>query len=618
MSDQTYLVTVTFGPVQGFIAAARRTRDLWFGSRLLSEVSKAGAKGLLDLRNQSKAISVELIFPSVAYPAMLEPDRDLSKDLTVANKIVALIRTEDPGACVAASKEAATKRWENLARYCLAKFGATHVDGDVWNKQVGDMVECYGAWVELEQDYGAAIKRLDVLLNARKATRNFAPAARNGADPLGYGRWKSSLDGARESVLPAKIPDHMRKRFDHVRKRFGIGAGERLEQLDAPGLVKRVLGQAKPFTALARVACDPWIRLVQSNVPDNLLKKLSDCHDRLVRSGLVTRSHARGYETFPYDGQLVYDFRLREIQRKPDTRLFTREAKVLNQLERVLLCIEKKEVPKPDPYVAVLLADGDQMGRFISRKPIAGEHEDIHRNISKTLAGFAAGAPSIIEQHQGVCVYAGGDDVLAFLPAARALGCAEELARRFEKMMATAAQGVSDSERPTLSVGLAFGHIMTPLSTLRARAKDAERAAKQKGIGETDGPHLQPRNALGVVIAPRSGAPLTLRGRWDDTVGEVFTDRPGLAARLDYWAEQFVEALPGRAAYQLRELVRELVLVPEALRYEAQRLVARKDNVGKKTLERIENYLVQRDAKALSEEWIAARWLAEHRSEGTP
>ena len=41
-----YLLSVTVGPVQDFIAAARRCRDLWFGSYLLSEVSKAAAKAL--------------------------------------------------------------------------------------------------------------------------------------------------------------------------------------------------------------------------------------------------------------------------------------------------------------------------------------------------------------------------------------------------------------------------------------------------------------------------------------------------------------------------------------------------------------------------------------------
>ncbi|MCC6552844.1 MAG: hypothetical protein IT372_07450, partial [Polyangiaceae bacterium] len=41
-----HLLIVTLGPVQEFIAQARRTRDLWFGSHLLSEISRAAAAEL--------------------------------------------------------------------------------------------------------------------------------------------------------------------------------------------------------------------------------------------------------------------------------------------------------------------------------------------------------------------------------------------------------------------------------------------------------------------------------------------------------------------------------------------------------------------------------------------
>jgi CRISPR-associated protein Cmr2 len=35
----SYLMIIGIGPVQEFIASARRSRDLWFGSWLLSELS---------------------------------------------------------------------------------------------------------------------------------------------------------------------------------------------------------------------------------------------------------------------------------------------------------------------------------------------------------------------------------------------------------------------------------------------------------------------------------------------------------------------------------------------------------------------------------------------------
>ena len=77
MSQETsWLLQISVGPVQEFIAATRRTRNLWFGSSMLSEISKAAAKAMKDA-------GAELIFP--------EPNGDLrpKSDLNVANVILA-------------------------------------------------------------------------------------------------------------------------------------------------------------------------------------------------------------------------------------------------------------------------------------------------------------------------------------------------------------------------------------------------------------------------------------------------------------------------------------------------------------------------------------------------
>jgi CRISPR-associated endoribonuclease Cas6 len=44
-----YLLSISIGPVQDFIASARRSRDLWFGSWLLSQLSKAAALAIAEL-----------------------------------------------------------------------------------------------------------------------------------------------------------------------------------------------------------------------------------------------------------------------------------------------------------------------------------------------------------------------------------------------------------------------------------------------------------------------------------------------------------------------------------------------------------------------------------------
>ncbi len=43
-----YLMAVSIGPVQGFIAAARRTRDFWMASTILSECDKAAARWIVE------------------------------------------------------------------------------------------------------------------------------------------------------------------------------------------------------------------------------------------------------------------------------------------------------------------------------------------------------------------------------------------------------------------------------------------------------------------------------------------------------------------------------------------------------------------------------------------
>lgn len=629
MNSNAYLVALMFGPVQGFISAARRTRDLWFGSWLLSEISKAAAKGLRDYGNSpAKAAKVTLIFPCAA-------DADLEKEsgLSVANKIVALIETDHPQACVEAAKCAAISRWRCLAERCAAEFGKNNINLDVWSRQVpagtpvppDDLVECYGAWAPLGNDYAASMKRVNELLNARKATRDFPVAAAESKDAPGYGIWKSSLDGARESVLDVSASTFRRQRF-------GI---DRNEELDAPGLVKRVLGQDKSFTALARVACDPWVRLLRDKHPLQL-RDLKALYEKLKDANVGLVTGARAYSEFKYDAQLVYDFRVQQAiadwsADKFDLEITESKAKevkeILKNINVLLHFLHQAtptglNLPKPDSYVAVLVADGDHMGRLISTATQPAQHQ----KISRVLAGFAKRAPQIVQAHHGECVYTGGDDVLAFVPAAHALACANELAQTFADMLATVVPGgVPGNERPTLSVGLAFGHILTPLGTLRDMAARAEAIAKH-GLAPGD----VARNALGIVISPRSGAPLELRGQWNDTVNGAFVQRPGLAKRLAYWTECFAnEDISDRAPYQLRTLIRELEIVPDALVSEVERCVARKSE-NEELLKHIANYLQQRGATAagtthaekvavaahaLQTEWLAARWLKNHREE---
>ena len=106
-----YVLQIHIGPVQSFIAAARRSRDLWFGSWLLSELSKAAAKSIAE--NKGEGINA-LVFPA---PASLE-DLAANSALNVANKIVAVVNGRWPRSCrsrPALSIRTRRSSWPNVA-----------------------------------------------------------------------------------------------------------------------------------------------------------------------------------------------------------------------------------------------------------------------------------------------------------------------------------------------------------------------------------------------------------------------------------------------------------------------------------------------------------------------
>ena len=64
----------------------------------------------------------------------------------------------------------------------------------------------------------------------------------------------------------------------------------------------------------------------------------------------------------------------------------------------------------PSPFYGLLLMDGDKMGALLS------DNSEYAADISAALSSFCRRVPGIIDKHNGACVYAGGDDVLAMLP----------------------------------------------------------------------------------------------------------------------------------------------------------------------------------------------------------
>lgn len=543
-----HLLAIEIGPVGEFISAARKTRDLWFGSGLFSDVARAVAQ----------AVAKEIGYQNLIFPAPNSDDDLTRRDFAVADEIWAEVPASIPVEQLAdvakAAKKAAHKAWVSAAEEARKRIPSflteqfeLQLAAPDFALYCGDVIECYAAWATQSEGYGACRKQVKRLLNGRTACRNFPPAP--GGDA---GLPKSSLDGARPTVLkPVK--------HDKAIRKLRLTQGE---QLDAPGLVKRH-GSEQQYPSVARIAADPWLRGAKGKEPKLFDEFFAECESfaQDQKLGRLGGGYPK-FADFPFDGALLYESRHAEFaeeladydandinaRRKAVREFLSGPMKPVRDALKALV----KAVGEPQPYYAILAADGDGVGAALN----AVEEAKVHREFSRKLAAFAGQVQTIVAEHYGAVVYAGGDDVLAFLPLDRAVECAAKLSEQFRTVW----------KDVTLSVGLSVGHFMEPLEDV-LHAAHAALNEDAKG-GE--------KNALAIRYQPRGGSPINIVGSWGS----------GIAGRLKRYAVAFNNgSLPSKAAYDLRVLAEQYTdesvwksgpATGDVIRADAKRLLKRK------------------------------------------
>lgn len=502
-----HLVLVTLGPVQEFIAQARRTRDLWFGSQLLSELSRCAARTLAE--NGAILVFPALDSESPELEECLAPLRNNGvAPLSVANKILAEIPEGAEAEALARKvRSSVATFWTRIAADVRSKCNGLIADGteEVWTEQIETFLEFAAAWSPID-DYASTRARVEKVIAGRKNLRDFAPwcYSRGGVQ-------KSSLDGARESVLR-----HRDRRDKGLVRDYRIAEGE---ELDAVGLIKRTGGDPQQFVPIVNVAVASWMAEAERSAPQELALLTKACEETGVSR--VRRPDLPCARRFTFDASVLFASRWKSVFEEQKL-----EADSVGWGTQYVEPIFKR-ICEPVPYVACLAADGDRMGRAIDRLATA----DAHRALSAALGEYAREARRIVErEHDGVLVYAGGDDVLAFLPLPTALQCAEELRRSFSAALAVACETIDPEDRPTLSVGIGVGHVLQSMGELLELGRTAERYAK-RGQGDDTC-----RNAIAVVFEKRSGGRRRWRTRWDDwngdPVGRLLADAAALEAQL--------------------------------------------------------------------------------------
>ena len=546
-----HLLIVSIGPVQDFIAAARKCQDLWFGSFLLSELARALAQGLHDQK-------ATLIFPG----SKLTTD-----ELSVANKVVAkLPRGLAPIEAMQTARQKMNLWLHALANCAFAKcaramesvpkVGEHLFLREVAQKQVDDLIELQ--WVAVPiTDYAQAHADAERLLAWRKNTRDFGSVPWKADHVL-----KSSIDGQRESVIRDEFFDGMKSEV-RLGEKYRLGPNERLCGV---GILKRygaeivetpegeeenkLLGTVRPvFHSNSHVAAGPLFQRIKMkgdagrDALQKYIKELKTLGVRTDRFKVRPKRHEKSEsDSQSYDGYLLYPDRLPDVFKEEssvplDTKDSKQQQDAVRNAQAALQDLFKQLVcPQSEPYYAILAADGDHMGAAIRALSHGTDAARNHIKLSAALADFANKAREIVEKdHAGSLIYSGGDDVLALLPLHTALACARALSDKFVEIVQPACPPLET--KPTLSVGLAVVHHLEHMGRARKLAHDAEKLAKTT------------RNSLAIIVDKRSGGTLSVSGQWDETPCSI-------DQRIRRWMTLLAEdALPDGVAFELLEVL---------------------------------------------------------------
>ena len=489
---------ITIGPVQGFVAQSRRTRDLWGSSYLLSYLSAHAIHGAAEAGGKivQPTVDGDPLYRWVSGSTDGAPPQLGS----VPNHFV--VEVDGPAPEVAnAAVEFFNAAWRRVCEAVWERFVSHAQDAgngteDIWNRQVG------GFW-EVTWTAGPAGEQQG-LLARRKHWRSHRPPDEPG-DKCTMMHDLQELSGyvRAEGGESRQSQDEFWKR---VGRRMSPLDRRDNERLSAIALVKRlfplVQNQAlgwnvdtQRWPSTADIAARLWLRDVISAAP----QEASDYADAVRRnaSGVLARrlempaSHVEP-ESGAFgklDANYLHSGSVRDERVCPLDEDAAQD--VRRELARALEAIYTVEDERgrrlgpPPRFYALLLADGDRLGRLL--------HELGRETVGAALSRFTNEVPGIVADHEGVTVYAGGDDVLAILPVENALQCAAQLADCYRASFPGPAGG-------TLSAAVVFAQVARPLSGVVAEghrllddvAKEGNgRNSLAVGVVKASGPHCQ-------------------------------------------------------------------------------------------------------------------------------
>jgi len=573
--QHNHLFLFTIGPVQGFIAHARRTRDLYAGSGILSALVKAGMDAFA---LQFPAPAGKILFPVISSDSKSLPNRFIGKVEGDADSLHVKAKN---------IQRAVEDKWQSIAAQSLRKTGVATPVG--FDPQIQAHVDIHWVFQPINGSYAEAYAELETLGGAIKNVRSFEQYAYAGT--RGETGRKCSIDGMNNALFYKRDKERV--------PAFLTGASELPgtalhpgEALSAVSATKRFFLEDRArrveFPSTSEVALMKDLTALQSSP---LLAERLDCFKqlfeeqeivqacaRMVEKGLVSQININPLEeegwNYDFDYQMLFEENLNE-DRVPNRK----------QLELLRLLHPSLKSELKTKYYAVVLFDGDDMGKWLSGVFNQSKEnlEEFHTLLSEKLSAFGNHARRLLDRSQGNghTVYAGGDDFLGFVNIHCLFSVMKQLRGDFDSMVN---QAITRFKLPdkhlNFSAGIVIAHYKTPFSEVLKNVRETEKKAKRE----------EGKNTFGITVLKHSGEVQEAVYKWGADSKEAPADCSNWDAlayvveqlEKDIFSPKFIQnisteffQLTGADLFDIDLNNRETKHLEDALLFETKRLIGR-------------------------------------------
>lgn len=506
-----HLFLFTLGPVQSFIAQARKTQDLYAGSRILSRLVQAAGKALIEEFPQGNII----------FPAGLSKT---TKPMSLPNRFVAKLQgheyTDAELTQKAKSiKTVVDKELSDMANESFAGAKGKRAINDelpeAFNKQLNSHLDIFWAFEPIKGEgdsFAEAYRRLEQKVGAIKNVRPFEQYQHAEVDEdfayagiYGERGRKCSVDGVNNALFFRKVTDKEEKReyFDLASyalplETFYLNPGE---ALSAVSFVKRFYPDTSSFPSTSKVALmyDEGQLDEEKKECLDLFKKLFSNHKQELIEACFETIEKLKIKKVEFNGILDinnnFDYQyLFEENINQENFPNQDQRKLLQALQQKLKSVLKTR------YYALIHFDGDSMGKWLAGEYNATKDnlEGFHETLSQALADFGSAAQLFLDEgKKGHTIYAGGDDFMGFVNIHHLFKVMTKLREKFHKIVNASIQDFKNnpSDALTFSAGIVIAHFKTPFSEVLKQVRTTEKQAKK----------VDNKNAFAITVLKHSG-----------------------------------------------------------------------------------------------------------------